>query len=116
MIEGARKSGIWVRDIREKSGLGEAIIRRILKGLEQRKLIKSFKAVGTAKKSYILYDIDPDEQLIGGTFYSDGQFDSEFVQTLVQICVSMLQVSFWIALKNVLSFFDERIRYKISTF
>jgi hypothetical protein len=38
--------------------------------------------------------VDADEQLTGGTFYSDQQFDSQFVQTLVQVCVSMLQVCF----------------------
>lgn len=109
MIETADKSGIWVRDLREQSGLTDAIIRRVLKGLEQKKLVKSIKAVGTQKKSYILYNIDADENLTvrnylnkllynfyfqGGTFYSDQQFDSQFVQTLVMFCVNMLQVGY----------------------
>lgn len=94
LIEGAAKSGIWIRDIREQSGLTEPIIRRVLKGLEQKKLVKAIKAVGTQKKSYILFNVDADENLTGGTFYSDQQFDSQFVQTLVQFCVRMLQVSY----------------------
>lgn len=92
MIEAADKSGIWVRDLREQSGLTEPIIRRVLKGFEQRKLVKSIKAVGTQKKSYILYNIEADESVTGGTFYSNQQFDSQFVQALIDFCVNALKV------------------------
>jgi DNA-directed RNA polymerase III subunit RPC6 len=92
LIEAADKSGIWVRDLREQSGLTEPIIRRVLKGFEQRKLVKSIKAVGTQKKSYILYNIEADESVTGGTFYSNQQFDSQFVQALIDFCVNALKV------------------------
>jgi DNA-directed RNA polymerase III subunit RPC6 len=85
--------GVWIRDIRERSGLNELQLRRTLKSLEGKKLVKSVKAVGTTKKSYVLYGIEADDSLTGGTFYSDQQLDSEFVQTLLQLCISMLQVS-----------------------
>ncbi|MCP9258060.1 putative DNA-directed RNA polymerase III subunit RPC6 [Dirofilaria immitis] len=48
-------------------------------------------AVGTTKKCYILYGVVADESLTGGTFYSDQQLDSQFVETLAHICVAMLQ-------------------------
>jgi len=91
LIEETEKMGIWIRDIRERSGLNDLQLKRILKSLEGKKLVKSVKAVGTTKKSYVLFGIDADESLTGGTFYSDQQLDSEFVQTLIHICVSMLQ-------------------------
>lgn len=52
------------------------------------------QAVGTTKKCYMLYDVVADESLTGGTFYSDQQLDSQFVETLAHICVAMLQVDF----------------------
>jgi DNA-directed RNA polymerase III subunit RPC6 len=91
LIEESGKAGIWIKYIREKSGLTEAIIRRVLKGLEQKKFVKSITAPGTTKKSYILYDIEAGDDLTGGTFYSGQQFDSQFVRDLLGVCVKMLQ-------------------------
>ncbi|KAM3720396.1 putative DNA-directed RNA polymerase III subunit [Dirofilaria immitis] len=91
LIEESGKKGIWIRDIRDRTGLSQTQMRKVLKVLEQRKLVKSIKAVGTTKKCYILYGVVADESLTGGTFYSDQQLDSQFVETLAHICVAMLQ-------------------------
>uniref|UniRef100_A0A915BPU6 DNA-directed RNA polymerase III subunit RPC6 n=1 Tax=Parascaris univalens TaxID=6257 RepID=A0A915BPU6_PARUN len=91
LIEESNKMGIWIREIRSRTGLPQAQVRKALKVLEQRKLVKSVKAVGTSKKCYMLYDVEADESLTGGAFYSEQQLDSQFVQTLVHLCVSMLQ-------------------------
>lgn len=93
LIEDIGKAGITVRDMRLQSGLAEPIIRQVLKGFEQRKLVKSIKAVGMQKKSYILYNIEAGENITGGTFYSNQEFDSQFVQALIDFCVNMLKVS-----------------------
>ncbi|KHN70720.1 putative DNA-directed RNA polymerase III subunit RPC6 [Toxocara canis] len=93
LIEESDKMGIWIREIRSRTGLSQAQVRKALKVLEQRKLVKSVKAIGTSKKCYMLYDVEADESLTGGAFYSDQQLDSQFVQTLVHLCVSMLQAN-----------------------
>ncbi|VDN06693.1 unnamed protein product [Thelazia callipaeda] len=91
LIEESGKKGIWIRDIRDRTGLSQAQMRKALKALEQRKLVKSIKAVGTTKKCYMVYGVEADESLTGGTFYSDQQLDSQFVETIAHICVAMLQ-------------------------
>lgn len=93
LIEETETKGIWIRDVRVQSGLSDTQLRKVFKVLEQRKLVKAVKAVGTTKKCYILYNLEPDDSLTGGTFYSDQQLDSQFVQTLAQVCVNLLQVS-----------------------
>ncbi|CEF65663.1 DNA-directed RNA polymerase III subunit RPC6 [Strongyloides ratti] len=90
LIEEAGNMGIWIRDIRDKSGLAQTQMRRVLKMLEQKKIVKSVKAVGTTKKCYMLSDLEADSSLTGGTFFSDQQLDTQFIQTLVQVCVQML--------------------------
>uniref|UniRef100_A0A183C1L5 DNA-directed RNA polymerase III subunit RPC6 n=1 Tax=Globodera pallida TaxID=36090 RepID=A0A183C1L5_GLOPA len=90
IIEESQRMGVWIRDIRERSGLNEVQLRRLLKALEQRKLVRSIKAAGTTKKTYILSSLEADDTLTGGTFYSDQQLDSEFVQTLLHVCVNWL--------------------------
>ncbi|KAH7728318.1 RNA polymerase Rpc34 subunit family protein [Aphelenchoides avenae] len=91
LIEASQSKGIWIREIRDQSGLTDTQLKRVLKQLEQRKLVKAVKAVGTTKKCYMLFNIEADSSLTGGTFYSDGAVDSQFVQTLVQVSITMLQ-------------------------
>ena len=40
---------------------------------------------------YMLYDITPDESVTGGAWYSDQDFESEFVQILNQQCLKFLE-------------------------
>lgn len=91
LIEESSQTGIWIRELRDQSGLSDAQLRRVLKSLEHKKLIKSIKPVGTSKKCYILYNVNAHDNLTGGTFYSNQQFDSSFVGAIMQICVAMLQ-------------------------
>ena len=68
-IERSENQGIWLREIKARTGLHSVLfelfflivqtaINRIIKKLEQRKLIKSFKSIlSKTKKLYILYDM-----------------------------------------------------------
>lgn len=46
--------------------IGEENKLQVLKNLESKKLIKTVKAVGTTKKCYMLYNLEPDTSLTGG--------------------------------------------------
>lgn len=92
MIEDAGNKGIWIRELRIKSNLMQAQLTRTLKTLESKKLIKSVKSVQAAKRRlYMLYDLTPDESITGGAWYSDQDFESEFVEVLNQHCLRFLQ-------------------------
>lgn len=100
IIAAAGNKGIWVRDIRFKSNLLLAQVNKILKNLEGKKLVKSVKSVAAAKKKvYMLYDLEPDRSVTGGSWYSDQDFESEFVQVLHQQCLKFLKQKISIALK-----------------
>ena len=52
------------------------------------------------KKVYMLYNLQPDRSVTGGAWYSDQDFESEFVEVLNQQCFKFLQskvreVLFW---------------------
>ncbi|KAK1875902.1 DNA-directed RNA polymerase III subunit RPC6 [Dissostichus eleginoides] len=83
---------IWSRDIRFKSNLPLTEVNKILKNLESKKLIKAVKSVAASKKKvYMLYNIQPDRSVTGGAWYSDQDFESEFVEVLNQQCFKFLQ-------------------------
>uniref|UniRef100_A0A8C7WER2 DNA-directed RNA polymerase III subunit RPC6 n=1 Tax=Oncorhynchus mykiss TaxID=8022 RepID=A0A8C7WER2_ONCMY len=91
VIEDAGNKGIWSRDIRYKSNLPLTEINKILKNLESKKLIKAVKSVAASKKVYMLYNLQPDRSVTGGAWYSDQDFESEFVEVLNQQCFKFLQ-------------------------
>ncbi|CAN0405047.1 DNA-directed RNA polymerase III subunit RPC6 [Lethenteron reissneri] len=92
IIEDAGNKGIWSRDIRYKSNLPLTEINKILKSLESKKLIKAVKSVAASKKKvYMLYNIEPDRSVTGGAWYSDQDFEAEFVEILNQQCCKFLQ-------------------------
>lgn len=92
IVEEAGNKGIWIRDIRVKSGLVLTALNKILKNLESKKLIKAVKSVSASKKKvYMLYNLEPDRSVSGGAWYSEQEFESEFVEVLNQQCHRFLQ-------------------------
>ena len=43
------------------------------------------------KKVYMLFNLEPDQSVTGGSWYSDQDFESEFVDVLNQQCFKFLQ-------------------------
>mmetsp|Transcript_20985 Transcript_20985/g.32014 ORF Transcript_20985/g.32014 Transcript_20985/m.32014 type:complete len:348 (-) Transcript_20985:322-1365(-) len=83
IIEKAGDRGIWTKDIRTQSSLQEQALKKIYKLLESRKLIKPIYAVAVArKKLYMLYDVVPAREVTGGPWYTEMEFDHEFIAEL----------------------------------
>ncbi|CAG5126693.1 unnamed protein product, partial [Candidula unifasciata] len=84
IIRDAQNKGIWTRDIRIKSNLKNIqVLNKILKNLESKKIIKAVRSVNASKKKvYMLYNLQPDQSVTGGPWYSASEFESEFVEIL----------------------------------
>ncbi|CAH1791664.1 unnamed protein product [Owenia fusiformis] len=92
IIEESGNKGIWIRDIRWKSNLLLTQVNKILKSLESKKLIKAVKSVAASKKKvYMLFNLEPDRSVTGGAWYSDQDFEAEFVDILNQQCFKFLE-------------------------
>lgn len=92
VIEDADNKGIWVRDIRYKCNLPMTQVNKVLKSLEGKKLVKAVNSVSAGKrKFYMLYNLEPDASVTGGAWYSNQDFESEFVDILNQQCFKFLE-------------------------
>lgn len=92
VVENAGNKGVWNREIRNQTRLPMSQMAKILKNLETRKLIKAVKSVTASKrKLYMLYDLEPDKSVTGGAWYSDTEFESEFVQVLHEQCYKFIR-------------------------
>jgi hypothetical protein len=86
-----RNRGIWTRDIKIATNIPQHTLTKTLKILEQRSLIKSVRSVvSKSKKLYVLFDVVPAKSVTGGPWYSDQEFDHEFVSELSNFIVQMV--------------------------
>jgi DNA-directed RNA polymerase III subunit RPC6 len=115
VIERAGDSGIWTKDIRLQTNIQQTALNKIFKALESRRLIKPVKSVtAKAKKLYMLYNLTPSKELTGGVWYSDLEFDHEFIselRTFVMHCVKRLNEGKGVTLKEIQS---KMIQAKVS--
>lgn len=91
VIEASGNKGIWTVDVRNQTSIQQATLTKIFKQLESRRLIKPIKSVtAKTKKLYMLYDLAPAKEITGGPWYSDYEFDHEFIDELrnfILMCV-----------------------------
>jgi DNA-directed RNA polymerase III subunit RPC6 len=82
-IEKAKNSAIWSGDIRKKLNIQTQSIDKTLKLLLNRGLIKLTRDVNRKnRKIYILSELEPAKEISGGPWYTDHEFDHEFVHVL----------------------------------
>ena len=60
--------------------LSKTVVTKLLKDLDKKGLISSFKTKDRQRVVYMGAEYLPDELLTGGLFYKEGQIDSEGVQ------------------------------------
>lgn len=89
VIREAGQNGIWVRDIRSKSKLSLIVMNKAIKTLENKKQIKTIKAIN-GRKLYVLFELQPDESVTGGACYDSGTIKEDIVKNLKAACLQYL--------------------------
>lgn len=84
--------GLWIRDIRRRSALPQLEVAKILKALENRRLIKAEKSIeGKNKKVYMLYELEPAKEVRGNSWYTGSEFDSAFIEALRETAIAYIK-------------------------
>jgi DNA-directed RNA polymerase III subunit RPC6 len=92
ICERAGNKGIWTRDIKNAANIPQHTLTKTLKILEQRSLLKSVRSVTSkSKKLYMLFDTIPAKEITGGPWYTDQEFDSEFLEALCNFIIQVVQ-------------------------
>ncbi|KAJ3741386.1 RNA polymerase Rpc34 [Lentinula detonsa] len=91
-IRGAQNEGIWVKHLKAKTNFHQTVLDRCIKTLEQKKLIKKVPSVQhPTRKIYMLEGLAPSVALTGGPWFTDGEFDTEFIETLMKACFKFIR-------------------------
>lgn len=97
-VEHAGIQGIWKLTLKKRTGIHENKIDKLLKGLCSSKHIKQLKGARSgAKKTYILYDLQPAKEVTGGAWYSDGDLDVEFIDLVANLAIHYVKLQSWMA-------------------
>lgn len=92
VCERAGNKGIWTRDIKSATNIPQLQLTKTLKTLEQRNLIKSVRSITSkSKKLYMLYDAIPAKDITGGPWYTDQEFDHEFIDGLYTFILQLVE-------------------------
>ncbi|KAI9830547.1 MAG: hypothetical protein M1819_005505 [Sarea resinae] len=84
-IEAAGREGIWTKTLKARTNLHQTVQQRCLKSLESKNIIKSMKNVKfPTRKYFILASLQPAEETTGGPWFTDGELDVEFIDTMAQ--------------------------------
>jgi|UniRef100_A0A7R9T920 DNA-directed RNA polymerase III subunit RPC6 len=87
IIQSSGNTGIWTKELKQKSNLPQTQITKIFKVLEARKLIKSVKNVAQQnRKVYMLFELEPSREITGGAWYTEHEYDAEFISVLREQC------------------------------
>jgi len=91
-IKQVGNNGIWNREIKQNTNIQQQILSKALKELERRMLIKSVKSIHQkTKKIWMLYDLTPSTALTGGPWYTDNEFDHEFVNEIARLVENQIR-------------------------
>jgi len=105
LIKNADTVGIWTKDLRMKSNLSQIQMQKVLKTLEMRKLIKAVKSVASKnRKVYMLYELEPSKELTGGAWYTEQEFDAEFIEVLRDHCLKFILHKVRVTLEEICEF------------
>jgi DNA-directed RNA polymerase III subunit RPC6 len=105
IIQQSGNTGIWTKDLKQKSNLPQAQIAKIFKSLEARKLIKAVKHVAQQnRKVYMLYELEPSREITGGAWYTEHEYDAEFISVLREQCVKFIMSRGKVTLDDVCDF------------
>lgn len=112
-IEESGNMGIWVRDIRLKTNLMKQRVDKALKKLINNGLVKGVKSIAyKTRKLYMLSNIEPHRDVTGGPWYTDSEFDEEFVERLRNIILFSMSRKESMSAEDVQSEFESDVRYK----
>ena len=105
IIQHAGNAGMWTKELKQRSNLPVPQITKIFKTLEARKLIKSVKHVAQQnRKVYMLYELEPSREITGGAWYTEQEYDAEFISVLREQCVKFIYSRERVTLKEVSDF------------
>jgi DNA-directed RNA polymerase III subunit RPC6 len=91
-IEQAQAEGVWIKALRAKTNLTQAALTKCLKALEMKDLVQSVMSVKHPnRKMYLLKTLTPSEDIAGGLWQNNGDFDSGMIDAMSELVYNRIK-------------------------
>jgi DNA-directed RNA polymerase III subunit RPC6 len=91
-IDQAQTEGIWSKALRARTNFIQQHVTKCLKSLENKDLIQSVMSVKHPnRKMYLLKHLRPSEDMAGGPWQSEGEFDLPLIEAISKIIEQIIQ-------------------------
>lgn len=97
-VEDEGQNGVWTKAIKQRTQIAQTVLNKCIKSLETKHLIKNFTNVKfPQRKYYILYYLEPLEEVSGGLFHDpdNGDLDTTLIEVLSNRILSFVQIRSW---------------------
>ncbi|WOK93780.1 DNA-directed RNA polymerase III subunit rpc6-like [Canna indica] len=92
LIKSRTNMGIWTADMKKETGLQNNVVTKSLKLLQNKNLIKDVVNVhNKGRKYYMAVEFEPSKEVSGGSWYADGNLDTDFINILRRMCVKHIE-------------------------
>lgn len=82
-IDQAQTDGIWSKALRARTNVTQQVLTKCLKSLESKDLVQSVMSVKYPnRKMYLLKHLQPSEDIAGGPWQSEGDFDAALIEAI----------------------------------
>jgi len=99
-VEDAHTQGIWLKDLKKRSGIEEAKVQKAMGKLEAGRLVKVIKNVkAPAQKTYMLFHLVPSDDVTGGSFFDAGDLDESLIEEVGNLIVFHVKMRSWVERK-----------------
>lgn len=96
-IENSGTTGIWLKALKQRTSIAQAVIGKALKQLEQKGLIKSVMGIKNhAQRTYMLAHLSPSEGSSGGPWHNGGELDMEMVGVTADAVIKFIDGESWV--------------------
>ncbi|KAJ4332545.1 34-kDa subunit of RNA polymerase III (C) [Didymella glomerata] len=91
-IDQVQAEGIWSKALRARTNVTQQVLTKCLKSLESKDLVQSVMSVKFPnRKMYLLKHLRPSEDIAGGPWQSEGDFDTALIEAISQIVAQYIE-------------------------
>ncbi|KAK4543318.1 hypothetical protein LTR36_005677 [Oleoguttula mirabilis] len=95
-VEDAHQKGIWLRELKKRTNINQAVVQKTMGKLEAAHLVKSIKNIrAPLQKTYMLYHLVPSDDVTGGSFFDAGDLDESLIEELSNLIIFHVRMQSW---------------------
>ncbi|KAI9685474.1 MAG: 34-kDa subunit of RNA polymerase III (C), partial [Bogoriella megaspora] len=95
-IDERQERGYWYFLLQKQSNLHKTVLDKVIKSLESKRLIKSVRnANNPTRKTYMLAELAPSEEMTGNSWYTEAELDDDFIAIVGEFVLKYIRSRSW---------------------